>query len=99
MGVELMTLLKRAWSSRWLRSVGLLGVGMLVGRFGIPLLEPRDFHGIMVHPAADHCLVEFATQTFYPWHENPEQGHGGAKVMCKDSMLLLPNVSIACVCP
>ena len=94
-----MILLKRAWISRWLRPVVFLAVGVLLGRFGVPLLEHRDFHGVRVHPAADHCLVEFVTMTFYPWHANPEHAHGGRKVMCKDSMLLLPNVSLACVCP
>ena len=32
---------------RWLRSMGALAVGVLLGRFGVPLLEPRDIHGII----------------------------------------------------
>jgi hypothetical protein len=78
--------------------VGLLVMGVLLGRFAVPLLEPKDIHGIRVHPAVDHCRVEFSTQTYYLWHKDPAFGDFSDKVMCNTSVGLLPNLAIACVC-
>lgn len=100
MGVLHMTLLTRVWRSRWFRSVGLLAVGLLLGRFAIPLLDPRDIHSIVVHPKKDGCQVDFATQTFYFWNENPAQGYGSKDLKCREGMTILDNfLVLTCICP
>lgn len=100
MGVLHMTWLARVLGNRWVRSVGLLAVGLLLGRFALPLLDPRDIHAIMVHPKKDGCEVGFATQTFYFWNKNPAQGYGSWDLKCNEGMTILPNfVVLTCVCP
>ena len=94
-----MTSRVRAWGSKWLFAVALLAAGVLMGRLGVPLLEPKDVHGIRVHPVKDGCTVEFSTMTFYLWYKDPAFGDLSEKLKCNDSMALLPNVVIACVCP
>lgn len=100
MGVLHMTLLARVWGSRWFLSGALLAIGLLLGRFAVPLLEPRDIHGIRVHPKKDGCEVEFFTETFYYWRKYPAFGHGREDLKCNESMTILPNfVVLTCVCP
>ena len=88
----------RAWGSRWLRGAVLVAAGLLLGHFVVPWLLPRDFHGLRVHPNPDGCTVEFSTERYYLWHQNPGMGDLSGKLQCNQSMVLLPNFVVACVC-
>jgi hypothetical protein len=100
MGVLHMTWLARVWGSRGFRSVGLLVMGLLLGQFAVPLLEPRDVHGIRVHPQEGGCNVEIASHRSYFWNKDAARAHDREDLKCNESMTILPNfVVLACVCP